>query len=142
MDRVHEDRDAFSAGVTLGVVTPIGLLIEGGVVRDSTVSLFGLEDRYELTQYTLATGYQFETQNGFRLIPKGGRSRWRLFDKEGRLLNPGPEEKHEIKGYEYFWELTLQKRIRKVTALGLTFRDNSFEFGSARSIAFTITFNM
>ncbi len=136
------DLDSIDVGVTLGVVTPIGLMVEAGVLKLSNFSFFGADDRYELTEQTIAVGYQFETANGFRLVPKGGRMRWRLYDKEGKFLNPGPEAERTQTAYDYFWELTLQKRVRKSTALGVSIRDNKFDFGSAQSITFTVTFDM
>jgi hypothetical protein len=138
--RTAEDHDAVSIGVNMAVVTPIGLLVEGGIGRDATFSLFNIDDSYELTQYSLALGYQFETANGFRLVPKGGRTRWKLYDEDGRLFIPGPDD--TLGGYEYFWELTLQKRVGRSSAIGVSYRDNAFEFGSARAVVFTVTFNM
>ncbi len=142
LDDEQEELDSIGVGVTLGVVTPIGLMIEGGILNHSNFSFFGADDRYELTEQTVAVGYQFETAKGFRIVPKAGRMRWKLHDKEGQLFHPGPEAENTQVGYAYFWELTLQKRVGRSTALGVSFKDNNFDFGSAQSITFTATFDM
>jgi hypothetical protein len=138
----EENLDSVGLGIQLGVVTPIGLMFEGGIQGHSNFSYFGADDRYELTYQDIMVGYQFETPHGFRIVPKAGRMRWKLYDKEGRLFHPGPEAENTKVGYENFWEVTLQKRVGRSAALGVSFRDNNFEFGSAQAIMFTATFDL
>jgi hypothetical protein len=142
LSQADETVDATALGLTVGVVTPIGLMFEVGGFNYSNFSFFGAEDRYELAQETIAVGYQFETKNEFLLVPKVGRMHWRLSDKEGQLGNPGPEAERIEDGYEYFWELTLQKRVAKWVALGVDLKGGSFDFGRSRSITFIATFDL
>lgn len=151
MLRIDEDKtlsgeretvDALNLGVTIGAVTPFGLMFEGGIHHDYGQSYFGADDRYELSSLSIAVGYQFETDSGARLIPKAGRTQWRLHDEEGRLFGAGTGEDRTFEGYDYFWELTVQKKVGRSTALGVTFKDNPFEFGSARAANFTVTFDL
>jgi hypothetical protein len=128
--------------VTVGVVTPIGLVFEVGGFNYSNFSFFGAGERRNLGEGTLAVGYQFESANGFRVVPKVGRMKWRLSDKEGQLFNPGSEAERIEDGYDNFWELTLQKRIAKWVSLGVDLKGESFDFGSARAIMFVATFDM
>jgi len=151
MLRIDEDKtlsgeretvDALNVGVTVGAVTPFGLMFEGGVHRDFGQSYFGADDRYELSALTIAVGYQFETSSGARLIPKIGRAQWRLHDEDGRIFGVGSGTDRTFEGYDYFWELTVQKRVGRSNAIGVTFKDNPFEFGNSRSVNFTMTFGL
>lgn len=151
MLRIDEDKtlsgeretvDALNVGVMIGAVTPFGLMFEGGIHRDYGQSYFGADDRYELSTLSIAVGYQFETDSGARLVPKVGRAQWRLHDEEGRLFGVGSGAERTFEGYDYFWELTVQKRVGRSNAIGVTFKDNPFEFGSARAVNFTMTFDL
>ncbi|MGC3981603.1 MAG: hypothetical protein QM808_10105 [Steroidobacteraceae bacterium] len=136
------EKDTFLTGVTLGYVTPIGLMAEGGYSSQGNWDVFGTEDRYKLSEYTIAVGWQIETAHGFRIIPKAGRSRWDLYSKEGSLNHPGPEHANTIRSYDNFWELTLQKKVSDSVALGVTYKDNPYDFGDVKSIAFTASFGL
>ncbi|MGE0114683.1 MAG: hypothetical protein AB7T07_07335 [Steroidobacteraceae bacterium] len=140
----HEavDKDTLLTGVTLGYVTPIGLMAEGGYSKQGNWDVFGWEDKYRLSEYTLAVGFQIDTPRGFRIVPKVGRERWDLYSKEGSLNHSGPENTHTIRSYDNFWELTLQKKIGESAALGITYKDNPYDFGNVRSIAFTASFGL
>jgi hypothetical protein len=142
LSQVDEQVDAVAVGITLGVVTPIGAMFEVGAFNYSNFSMFGAEDSHEIAQETIAVGYQFETKNGFLLVPKAGRMHWRLSDKEGQLDHPGPEAERIEEGYEYFWELSLQKRVVKWLSLGVDLRGSNLEFGNARSASFIVTFDL
>ncbi|MGE0188112.1 MAG: hypothetical protein AB7F79_02190 [Steroidobacteraceae bacterium] len=134
--------DALQTGVRLAYVTPIGFMTEAGYSTQGNWSWFGTVDKYRLTEYSLAVGYQFETEHGFRIVPKVGRTRWDLFSKESTLLNPDTDRQNTIRDYDYFWELTLQKKISDSVALGVSYKDNSYKFGNVRSIAFTASFGL
>lgn len=132
--------DTVGAGVTLSYTTPIGLLAEGGYSSHGNWDFFGAADEYKFSEYMIALGYRFETRHDFRLIPKVGRNQWKLYNKEGAFDNPGPEDEKTLKSYDYFWEFTLQKQVSDAVALGVTYKKNHFDFGSLRSIAFTMSF--
>jgi hypothetical protein len=142
LSQTDDEVDALALGVTLGVVTPIGAMFEVGAFNYSNFSWFGAEDRHELAQETIAVGYQFETKRGFLLVPKAGRMHWRLSDKEGQYMNPGPEAERAEEGYDYFWQLTLQKRVVEWLSLGVDIKGSNPEFGRTRSIMFIATFDL
>jgi hypothetical protein len=117
-------------------------MFEAGGFNYSNFSFFGANERRNLGEGTLAVGYQFESTRGFLLVPKVGRMKWRLSDKEGQWFNSGPEAERHEDGYDNFWELTLQKRVGKWVSLGVDLKGESFDFGSARAIMFVATFDM
>lgn len=137
-----EDADTLALGVTVGVVTPIGLLFEVGGFNYSNFSFLGAAERINLGEGTFAVGYQFESANGFRAVPKVGRMKWRLSDKEGQLFNPGPEAQNIGAGYANFWALSLQKHIAKWVSLGVDLKAESLDVARARAIMFVATFDM
>lgn len=147
-DRLPDDVDVTTFGIGLGYVTPIGILVEGNYAssanRDSDSDWFGDNDElhYRLSEYTLAIGYQLETPRGFRVIPKVGRSRWDLYSRDMPFLYGDVDDYHHLRGYQNFWELGLQKTLGKAVALGVTYKDNDFDFGSSRSLALTINVSM
>jgi hypothetical protein len=95
-----------------------------------------------LSEYTLAVGFQIDTPSGFRITPKVGRARWDLYSREGLLTGVDPALDNTRRDYNNYWELSLQKEIRDDIALGVVFKDNPYEFGNVRSIAFTASFNL
>jgi hypothetical protein len=129
-------------GGTIAFVTPFWLMVEGGGTSNGNFSWFGAEEEYKFNAYTAAVGLQYETQNGFRIVPKYGRVRWKLYNKEGAFRNPGPEEELTLRGYDYFWEITLAKKVKDSLALGVTVGESNFEFGNVRNIAFTAAFRL
>src|SRR5919197_919371 len=63
--------DTFGAGVTAGVLTPIGIVLQAGLDRYGHYTFFGL-DEFRFDQEFVAAGYQFELGNGWRVVPTGG----------------------------------------------------------------------
>lgn len=129
-------------GGALTFVTPFWLLIEGGAATTGNFDWFGADEKYTFNTYTAALGLQYETANGFRLVPKYGRVRWKLYNREGAFANPGPEDESTLRGYDYFWEVTLAKKVKDSLAIGVTFSENSYDFGNFRNIAFTMAFKL
>jgi hypothetical protein len=136
------EKDTLLTGVTMGYVSPFGLMAEGGYSSQGNWDVFGTVDKYKLSEYSIALGFQIDTPHLFRIIPKLGRERWDLNSKEGSFIHPGREQADTIRGFDNFWELTLQKQISNSVALGVTYKDNSYGFGNARAIAFTATFGL
>lgn len=130
------------AGVELGYVSPIGLMGEVGYSTQGNWDWFGATDKFRLSEYTLAVGFQIDTPSGFRITPKVGRARWDLYSREGLLTGTDPALDNTRRDYNNYWELSLQKEIRDDIALGVVFKDNPYEFGNVRSIAFTASFNL
>jgi hypothetical protein len=134
------DVDTIVAGVTFAYVTPIGLGFEVGGTRHQSDNLFGAFDDFRLDQGHAAIDWQIDTPNGFRIVPKVGRARWKLYSREGALFHPGPEATETVDGYEYFWELSFSKKITPTIALGASVRDSNYQFGEARSLSFIASF--
>jgi hypothetical protein len=115
----------------------VGLLVEGGTESYGHWDLFDEDDEFFLRQYYVALGYQFELGDGWHLVPKLGRSKWKLTSEDIPLLNDDDVER----GYEYFWEVGFGKRINQVMSLGASVRSGDYEFGDAGSVAFVMTFS-
>ena len=84
---------------------------------------------------------QFELGEGWHIVPKAGRSKWKLTSEKGWLLHDNDVETDLQRGYEYFWELNFGKRVNDVMSLGASVRSGSYEFGDAGSVAFVMTFS-
>jgi len=125
--------------VQLRYVAPVGFLVEAGYDGQNNDRWDNRDHTLRLTEYTAAVGWQFETAHGFRITPKAGRARWDLYSDDGQLtqVKPGTNTR---RGYDNYWELSLQKTITDSVALGVLFKDNPYEFGNVKSVAFTATF--
>jgi hypothetical protein len=132
--------DTGGLGVSFGVLTPIGLLVEGGTESYGNFNFFDADDEFVLRQDYVALGYQFELGEGWHIVPKVGRSKWKLTSEKGWLLHDDDVETDLRRGYEYFWELGFGRRISDVMSLGASVRSGSYEFGDATSAAFVMTF--
>lgn len=139
---VNDDRDqsdTYGIGVGFGFLTPIGIVAELGADSFGDFDLFDSFDSVSLSQEYLSVGYQAELGDGWRLVPRVGRAHWKLRSEEGRLFNPGPEEEREIRGYNYFWEIGVSRRVSRVVTLGMNYRQGQYEFGRTRSAVFVVT---
>jgi len=135
-----EELDTFGLGASFGVVTPVGVMFALGHTSYGNFDVFNATDEFNLTELYFLMGYQFELGDGWRLVPKVGRTRWKLTSEEGQLFHPGSEATEVLRGYEYFWEADLARSINKHMALGITARGGDYDFGESRSIAFLMTF--
>ena len=140
----HEvvEKDTLLTGVTLGYVSPFYVMVEGGYSTQGNWTWFGTEDKYRLSEYSAAVGAQFDTPHGFRIVPKVGRERWDLYSREGLLTTSTPGNTSTRRSYDNFWEFTLQKKIGESVALGVTYKDNAYDFGHDKGFAFTATFGL
>lgn len=134
------EQDTAGLGVSFGVLTPIGVLVEAGTESFGNFDFFNADDEFELQQHYLAIGYQFELGDGWRLVPKVGRSKWKLTSDKGWLFNDDDVESTVQRGYENFWELGFGKRVNDVMTLGASVRSGDYDFGSAGSVSFVMTF--
>jgi hypothetical protein len=114
------------------------LLVEGGTESYGHFDFFDSDDEFVLRQDYIALGYQFELGDGWHLVPKAGRSRWKLTSEAGFLLLHDDDVE---RGYEYFWEIGFGKRVTDVMSLGASVRSGDYEFGDAGSVAFVMTFS-
>lgn len=133
------ETDTVGLGVGVGVLTPIGVVLEVGADSYGNFDVFDAIDEFTVSQAFVSVGYQFELGNGWRIVPRVGRARWKLESEEGAFFNPGPEERNEIKGYDYFWEASVSRRISEVVTLGVGYKDGNFEFGHTRTTSFMVT---
>ena len=132
--------DTSGLGVSFAVVTPVGLLVEAGTESYGNFDFFNADDEFVLRQHYAALGYQFELGEGWRLVPKVGRSKWKLTSEKGWLFHDDDVVTDVQRGYEYFWEVGFGKRVNDVMTLGASVRSGSFDFGDAGSVAFVMTF--
>ena len=140
VDEDLEELDTAGLGVSFGVLTPIGVLFEAGTETFGNFDFFNADDEFELRQHYVAVGYQFELGDGWRIVPKVGRSKWKLTSDEGWLFHDEDVETKVQRGYENFWELGFGKRVTDVMTLGASVRSGNFDFGDAGSVSFVMTF--
>jgi hypothetical protein len=139
---VNEERvntDTYGIGAGFGYLTRTGIVAEIGADTFGDFDLFDSLDSFSLTQQYVSLGYQAELGGQWRLVPKAGRARWKLRSEEGRLLNPGPEEVRDKRGYDYFWEVGLSRRVSSVVTLGVIYKQGQYDFGRTQSAAFVVT---
>ncbi|MFL6551659.1 MAG: hypothetical protein ACJ8OJ_23425 [Povalibacter sp.] len=132
--------DTAGLGVSFGVLTPIGVVLEIGTETYGNFNFFNADDEFTLRQHYLGVGYQFELGDGWRIVPKVGRSKWELTSDKGWLFHDDDVVSKESRGYENFWELGFGKRVNDVMTLGASVRSGDFDFGSAGSVSFVMTF--
>jgi hypothetical protein len=140
IDDDFADQDTVGIGVGFGILTPIGVLLEAGTESYGNFDFFNADDAFELRQYYGAVGYQFELGDGWRIVPKVGRSKWKLTSDEGWLFHDDDVDRDVRSGYENFWELGFGKRVNDVMTLGASVRSANFDFGDAGSVGFVMTF--
>ena len=138
VDERRAEMDTGGLGVSFAVLTPVGLLIEGGTESFGHFDFFDADDEFVLRQDYIALGYRFELGDGWHLVPKAGRARWKLSSEEGILLFRDDDVE---RGYEYFWEIGFGKRVPDLMSLGASVRSGDYEFGDAGSVAFVMTFS-
>jgi hypothetical protein len=141
LDEDLAELDTGGLGVAFAVVTPVGLLVEGGTESYGNFDFFNADDAFVLRQNFIALGYQFELGDGWHLVPKAGRARWKLTSEEGWLFHDDDVETDTRRGYEYFWELGFGRRVNDVMSLGASVRSGSYDFGDAGSVAFVMSFS-
>ena len=141
VDKDLAELDTGGLGVSFAVLTPIGLLVEAGTESYGNFNLFKADDEFVLRQDYAALGFQFELGDGWHLVPKVGRSRWKLTSEQGWLLHDDDVQTDLRRGYENFWELQFGRRINDVMSLGASVRSGDYDFGDAGSVAFVMTFS-
>jgi hypothetical protein len=72
VDERLAEMDTGGLGVSFAVLTPVGLLVEGGTESYGHFDFFDSDDEFVLRQDYLALGYQFELGDGWYLVPKAG----------------------------------------------------------------------
>jgi hypothetical protein len=128
--------DSFGLGATLEYHAPFGLVIEAGLFGTGTTDWFDNKD-YKFSEYFGSVGYEIPLGHGFTVTPRVGRTRWKLeadnnwfFDRSDNENNP------TTRGYENYWEVSAMKRINDRFSLGVSYKENDYEFGRIRSTVF------
>lgn len=129
--------DTFGAGVTAGVLTPVGVVLQAGLDRYGHYTFFGL-DEFRFDQEYVAAGYQFELGNGWRVVPTGGWAYWKL-DRFGFLVRRKDEQ--SLTGHDAFWGLSISKQIARRVSLGAAYQQGNYDFGRQRTTTFMAMFN-
>jgi hypothetical protein len=135
-EELHET-DTYGLGVGFGVKTPIGVLFEVGGDSQGNIEIFDDDEEFSLTQRYIAVGYQFELGDGWRLIPKVSRVRWKLRSDEG-LFDFHDDDAREMRGYEYVYEATIGRKVSRALTLGLNYKQGDYDFGRARAVSFVV----
>jgi hypothetical protein len=95
------EADTYGLGIGFGLLTPIGVVVEVGADSQGRLEWFNEDDDFALSERYIAIGYQFELGDGWRLIPKVCRSRWKLENDQGLLEFDNEDEDGSFRGYEY-----------------------------------------
>ena len=135
-EELHET-DTYGLGIGFGVKTPIGVLFEVGGDSQGNIEIFDDDEEFSLTQRYVAVGYQFELGDGWRLIPKVSRVRWKLRSDEG-LFDFNDDDDREMRGYEYVYEATIGRKVSRALTLGLNYKQGDYDFGRARAVSFVV----
>lgn len=135
------EEETVGIGGTLEFRAPFGLVLEGGLFTSGSIDWFDSED-YRISEYFASVGYHFELGNGFSITPRVGRVRWKLEADDTWFFDLDEEQNPAIRGYEDYWEITALKRIGERVSLGVSHRENDYEFGRVRSTVFTALFSL
>jgi hypothetical protein len=132
--------DLLLGGVTLGYVTPIGIVIEAGTSNAFHDQWFDDDEDFSLDTDYAALAYQIDTGNGWRFVPKVGRMSWKVTSGGRELVDELGDRHRTTRGNENFYELSLLRHVSKSIVLGVNVKDVDAEFGHARSAVFTVSF--
>lgn len=139
VDRTREE-DTVGLGGTFEYRAPFGLVLEVGHYTHGESDWWD-DDSLVMTETTGSIGWQFDLGNGFSLIPRVGRARWKVED-DVKWWDDDDEINPTIRGYQNYWEVSAMKRLNSVISLGVSHRQSSFDFGRAHSTVFTAMFNI
>ncbi len=132
--------DTVGIGGTLEYKAPFGLVVEAGLFTAGSTDWFDSED-YRLTEYFGSVGFEIPLGRGFSLTPRAGRSRWKL-ESDAVWFFDEDDNPPTVRGYQNYWEITALKRLNPNVALGVSHRENHYDFGRVRSTVFTAMFNL
>lgn len=133
--------DTAGIGGTLEYRAPFGLIIEGGLFSMGTTDWFDSDD-YRYNEYFGSIGYEAKLGRGFSLIPRVGRARWKIEADQTWFFEDDDDVNPAARGYQNYWEITALKRLNERVSLGVSHKDNSYEFGRGRVTVFTAMFDL
>jgi hypothetical protein len=132
--------DTVGIGGTLEYRSPFGVVLEVGLLGMGSTDWWD-EDDYGYTEYFGSIGYEIELGRGFSLIPRVGRARWKL-ESDATWFFEDDEVNPATRGYQNYWEITALKRLNDRVSLGLSHKQNGYDFGHERVTAFTAMFDL
>lgn len=136
------DEDIFGIGGTFEYKAPFGLVLEVGGFHSGTSQLFNSDD-YQLREYFGSVGFQIDLPHGFSITPRVGRSRWKLVSDDDWFFDDNDDDDNpSLRGYQNYWEVSAMKRINPHLSLGVSHRDNHYDFGQMRVTVFTVMFDL
>jgi len=127
---------SFGLGATLEYHAPFGLVIEAGLLGTGTTDWFN-DTNYSFSQYFGSVGYEIPLGHGFSLTPRVGRTRWKLESDSNWFFDRNDANNPTTRGYENYWEVSAMKRVNERFSLGVSYKENDYDFGRIRSTAFT-----
>jgi hypothetical protein len=139
LDEDLREAETYGLGIGFGVLTPIGVVLEIGADSQGRLEIIDEDDDFSLSQQYVAVGYQIPLGDGWHLTPKVARARWKL-RSDHTLLDFDSSDNEELRGYEYVYDVTVGRKISRVVALGLNYKQGDFDFGRARALSFAVQF--
>lgn len=92
---------------------------------------FGVDD-YSLTSLRLSGGYDFFVSARWSVGPELSIVRAGFGVREGRLLNPGPEERSSVRDVSIGWGLQSKVQLSERSRLKLRYMQSSLDFGDTQ----------
>jgi hypothetical protein len=133
--------ESFGLGGTLEYHAPFGLVIEAGLFGTGTTDWFDDTD-YQFSEYFGSVGYEIPLGHGFTLTPRVGRARWKLEADDNWFFDDDDDRNPTTRGYENYWEVSAMKRINDRVSMGVSHKENDYDFGRVRSTVFTVMFTL
>ncbi len=132
--------DLIGIGGTLEYRPFMGLVLEGGLFTAGSTDWFDSEE-YQLTEYFGSIGYEVQLGKGFSITPRVGRSRWKL-EADDNWFFEEEVDPPTVRGYQNYWEISAMKRLNERISLGISHKQNHYDFGRVRSTVFTAMFDL
>lgn len=123
-----ETFEAAGTGLSIGYLFNPQFITQLGATVSENYSLFGTFDRISHIQLDALVGYQIHWKK-LRLTPKIGFAQWELDSREGRLFNPGSEERTKQSGSDFFWAASLGYAVTRNVELSLSHKNVKTGFG-------------
>src|SRR5690242_19599362 len=114
--------DQLAWGATLGVKTPFNVVVEIGTASAIHQDWFSSND-FDLKTDFAAIGYQADFGNGWRFVPKVGRTKWKLYSDDQHLLDPLGDSHKTLRGYDNYYEASVSRHLSESITLGVNFKD-------------------
>lgn len=135
-----QSEDTIGIGGTFEYRPILGLVLEIGLSTAGSTDWFDSDD-YRFTEYFGSIGYQIDLGRGFSITPRVGRSRWKLESDDVWFFDEDDDPPTE-RGYQNYWEVSAMKRLNERVSLGVSHKENHYDFGRVRSTVFVAMFDL